>query len=485
MLYLSQKLDLDIVLDYFNHILKLPMNFFQLKRVGDIITRFTDSMTIKTILLEVTLGILIDIVSLSIAMIILINLNVKLFVIICIVVFLNALLIYLFKKPYEHFNKKSMELNAKLNSTIIEAISNIETVKAHSYENVLLERIEEDFIPTLRLTFKQGILTNVQAVLAGVLNSIGNLILTYIGVNLIFKNEMSIGTYLSFISLSSYFMSPILRFISLQLQIQEVQIASDRMNELLQFEEEKNSGITINKINEISLSNVSFRYGERKNTLTDINLNIKHGEKVAIVGKSGCGKSTLLKLFVRICVHDQGEIKFNGLNIKDIDILSLRKKISYVPQKAEIFTGTVKENLCMNNKVNIEKIISVCKKIGCDEFISNLPHRYSTILTENINISSGEKQKIALARGVINDADILLMDESTSNMDLISEKIIYDNILEYYSDKTVVVVSHRVSSIKDFKKIIVLNNGKIEAIGDHKKLLEMSNTYRKLVKYGG
>lgn len=139
----------------------------------------------------------------------------------------------------------------------------------------------------------------------------------------------------------------------------------------------------------------------------------------------------------------------------------------------------------MNNKVNIEKIISVCKKIGCDEFISNLPHRYSTILTENINISSGEKQKIALARGVINDADILLMDESTSNMDLISEKIIYDNILEYYSDKTVVVVSHRVSSIKDFKKIIVLNNGKIEAIGDHKKLLEMSNTYRKLVKYGG
>ncbi|MCR1961366.1 hypothetical protein CWE04_03150 [Thomasclavelia cocleata] len=217
LLYLSQKLDLDIVLDYFNHILKLPMNFFQLKRVGDIITRFTDSMTIKTILLEVTLGILIDIVSLSIAMIILINLNVKLFVIICIVVFLNALLIYLFKKPYEHFNKKSMELNAKLNSTIIEAISNIETVKAHSYENVLLERIEEDFIPTLRLIFKQGILTNVQAVLAGVLNSIGNLILTYIGVNLIFKNEMSIGTYLSFISLSSYFMSPILRFISLQL----------------------------------------------------------------------------------------------------------------------------------------------------------------------------------------------------------------------------------------------------------------------------
>lgn len=484
LLYLSQKLDLDIVLDYFKHILRLPMNFFEIKRVGDIITRFTDSMTIKTILLEVTLGILIDVISLIISMIILMNISIELFVIICIVALFNAILIYLFKKPYENFNKKSMELNAKLNSTLIEAISNIETVKAHSYENILLEKIEEDFIPTLRLSFKQGMVTNIQSILAGLFNSIGNLILTYIGVKLIFKGDMSIGTYLSFISLSSFFMSPIMRFIALQLQIQEVQIASDRMNELLQFEEEKRSGVIVDKINEISFSNVSLRYGERKKVLNNINLTIKQGEKVAIVGKNGSGKSTLLKLLMGIRLNDQGEVKFNGLNLEDIDILNLRKNMSYIPQKADLFTGTVKDNLCMNSSVSFDKMISICKMLGCDDFISKLPHRYLTILTENINISSGEKQKIALARGVINDADILLMDESTSNMDLISEKLMYDSILEYYNNRTVIVVSHRVASIKNFDKIVVLNNGEIEAIGEHRNLLEISNTYKELVRYG-
>lgn len=484
LLYLSQKLDLDLVLDYFNHILRLPMSFFQIKRVGDIITRFTDSMTIKNILLEVTLGILIDIISLSIAMIILMNISTQLFFTICVIVLFNAILIYLFKKPYEYFNKKSMELNAKLNSTLIEAISNIETVKAHSYENIILEKIEDDFIPTLRLGFKQGMVSNVQAILAGLLNSIGSLIITYVGVNLIFKGNISIGTYLSFISLSSYFMSPIMRFIALQLQIQEVQIAAERMNELLQFEKEKNSEIMVDNIKELSLFNVSFRYGERKDILKNINLTIKQGEKIAIIGKNGSGKSTLLKLIMGLCINDNGEIKVNGLNMKDVDILNLRKHISYVPQKSELFTGTVKENLCMDNSSSLENIITICKKLGCDEFISRLPHRYSTVLTEQLNISSGEKQKIALARAIIYDSEVLLLDEATSNMDLKSEKEIFEVIFDLYRNKTVLVVSHRISSIKNFEKIIVLNNGEIEAIGNHKELLEKSNVYKDLVANG-
>ncbi|MGL5152994.1 MAG: peptidase domain-containing ABC transporter [Clostridium sp.] len=296
LLYLSQKIDIPLLLGYFKHVYKLPMNFFSTRKVGDILTRFSDAFTIKNILTSVSLSLIMDIFLAVVSAIILYIMNVKLFIVILILTLTSAVLIYAFKEPYKKINIKQMEAGAKLNSHIIESLKGIETIKVMAAEEKSIEKLENQYIENLKIAFNEGVLSNIQGSISGGVSTIGNLVLMYIGARQVMDGSITLGSLMAFTSLSGYFMEPIGRLISLQLSIQEASISLKRLSEIYEVEKEQDEEaikIDIKEVNgDIKLKDITFRYGSRSPVLKNISLDIPEGKKVALVG-AWYGKSTL------------------------------------------------------------------------------------------------------------------------------------------------------------------------------------------------
>jgi len=239
LLYLSQKIDIPLLLGYFKHVYKLPMKFFTTRKVGDILTRFSDAHTIKNILTSVSLSLIMDIILASASAVILYMMNSTLFVVILVLTIISAALIYIFKGPYKRINLNKMESEARLNSHIIESLKGVETIKILAAEEKSLEKLEVEYINNLRINFKEGVLSNVQGSVSSVVSTVGNLILMYIGATMVIDGKITLGSLMAFTSLTGYFMDPIGRLIGLQLQIQEAGISLKRISEIYEVEQEQ------------------------------------------------------------------------------------------------------------------------------------------------------------------------------------------------------------------------------------------------------
>lgn len=291
LLFLSRKVDIPIMMGYYDHVLHLSHEFFATRKVGDIITRFQDAMTIKDIFTSVSVSLILDITLAFGMSIILFNMNARLFFILIIMVVVNVILIYTFKKPYKKLNQEQMESSAFLNSQLIESIQNVETVKAQNDEKSQIHKLEQRFVNLLKIGYKEGTLSNVQGAISGFANSLGGLVFMGVGALFIINGEMSIGDLLVFQTLSGYFTDPVQNLVGLQLTFQEASIAMKRLSELMSLDREDKEGH--NKLFNIDLSgdvvfkNVSFAYGSRPPVIDDFNLTIPSGKKVALVGESG------------------------------------------------------------------------------------------------------------------------------------------------------------------------------------------------------
>ncbi len=305
----------------------------------------------------------------------------------------------------------------------------------------------------------------------------------------VIQGEMTVGQLLVFNSLLAYFVDPVKNLIDLQPMMQTAIVASDRLGEILDLELEKNKDEG-RKVNLSSLKgiiqfkNVDFRYGTRELVLKNINLTIYQGEKIALVGESGSGKTTLAKLLMKFYNNEKGDILINEYNIKDINMEKLREKIAYISQDVFMFSGTIKENLCLGNKsIAFEEMIQAAKLSSAHEFINNLPLRYNTLLEENAtNLSGGQKQRLAIARALLKKPDILIMDEATSNLDSITEKAIEKTITELNQDTTTIIIAHRLSTIMRCDKIYVMDHGQIVETGSHGELIKQKGRYYNLWK---
>ena len=317
MIHLSIKIDIPLMLGYFEHIYKLPMKFFSTRKTGDITTRFSDAFTIKDIFTNIALTLVIDIAMALVTGIILFKMNVGLFAIILVMTILSILLVLIFKQPYKKINEEQMQQSAVLNSQIIEGLRAVETIKGNANEDTELENIEKEYIKSLRIGVKEGHLSNVQGLISGLVSTLGNLILTYFGIMQVINGEITLGTMMAFMTLAGYFMDPIGRLVQLQLTIQEANISMRRISEILDYpreQEQENESLytDIDKIEgNIEIKNLTFRYGNRKPVLNNVSLCIEQGQKVAIVGSSGSGKSTLAKLILKYYEPDSGEITIN------------------------------------------------------------------------------------------------------------------------------------------------------------------------------
>lgn len=487
LLYLSQKIDIPLLLGYFKHVYKLPMKFFASRKVGDILTRFSDAFTIKNILTSVSLSLIMDIVLATVSASILYVMNQKLFVVILVLTIVSAALIYIFKGPYKKINLEQMEAGARLNSQIIESLKGIETIKVHAVEENSIEKLELEYIRNLKIAFKEGVLSNIQGSISGAVSSVGNLILMYIGAMMIMKGDITLGSLMTFSTLSGYFMDPIGRLIGLQLSIQEASISLKRISEIYEVEKEQDETevekIKLEKIDgDIELNNITFRYGSRSPVLNDVSIKIPKGKKVALVGESGSGKTTISKLLLKYYTPEEGKINVNDYNIEELDLYNLRENIAYVPQNVELFSGSIKENITLGKtNASYEEIKSACENAGCREFIEKLPGKYGTFLEEaGGGLSGGEKQRIALARALIKKPSFLILDEATSNLDFISEAKIFDTLFKKGRNITMLMIAHRLSTIRSCDIIYVMDKGKIVEEGNHESLLKKKGYYYKL-----
>lgn len=488
MMHLSIKIDIPLMLGYFRHIYKLPMKFFSTRKTGDITTRFSDAFTIKDVFTNIALTLVLDIGMALITGVILFRMNSGLFAIILFMTIVSILLVFIFKQPYKKINEEQMQQSAVLNSQIIEGLRAVETIKGNANEEVELDNIEKEYIKSLRISYKEGMLSNIQGVISQLISTSGNLILMYFGIMQVIKGNITLGSYMAFNTLSGYFMEPVSNLVGLQLSLQEANISMKRFSEILDYEEEQpeteqNLYQDIEKIDgDIEIKHVTFRYGNRKPALNDISFTIPKGKKVALVGSSGSGKTTMAKLLLKYYEPEQGEILIDGVDINEISNKSLRRVISYVPQTIELFSKSIYDNIRVSRmSATLEEVKDAAKAADAHDFIKRLPMQYYTFLEEAGNgLSGGEKQRIALARAFLKKNEFYILDESTSNLDFATENIIFDMIYNKLNKKSMLIVAHRLATVKNCDLIIVMDHGEIAEQGTHEELLALKGKYYEL-----
>lgn len=489
LLYLSQKLDVSLILGYYQHVLNLPMNFFGTRKTGEVISRLMDASKVRDAISSATLTVMIDIIMVVVGGIILYSQSAILFAVTAMIVPFYIILVWVFHKSFDKLNRTQMEKNAVLTSYVVESINGIETVKAYSAEGKANFETEKRFISFLRTVFKFGYMNNIQSSLKGFVQAVGGIAILWVGAFQVIQGNLTMGQLITFNALLAYFLDPIQNLINLQATMQTAIVAADRLGEILDLEAEKapDEDKKINPITlkgRITLKNVDFRYGTREIVLKNINLTIESGEKVAFVGESGSGKTTLIKLLMHFYSNEKGEILFNDNNIKDINIDALRAKIAFIPQDNFFFSGAIRENLCLgiDENTELEHIVEAAKIAQAHDFINHLPLRYNTMLEENAtNLSGGQKQRLAIARAILKNPDILIMDEATSNLDSTTEKAISETI-NGFQDITTIIIAHRLSTIMRCDKIFVMEKGEIIDRGSHRELMNRRGKYYELWK---
>ena len=487
-MYLGNKIEASLILDYFNHILKLPIDFFMKRKSGEILSRLGDISTIKNALSSITVGVLLDSLMLVFGGIVLFKFSSSLIGIAVIPVLLSAILVLLFAKKFKKLIYNQSVLEADKYSHFVESVNGISTIKALSTETNAYDRAEIKILKTIQASFDLNIHGNIQSTLQNFFSQAGNLAVYWYGSWLIMNNKLSLGELISFVTLLGYFLGPLGRLICLQPQLQELSVASSRLGEILDLptEEKINSGTTmVDSFTEgIYFKDLCFSYGTRGQTLKKINFCIKPGEKIAFVGPSGSGKTTLVKLLLKFYNPESGEIFIDNNNINDLNTKSYRDLFGYVPQEILLFSGTVAENIAWGkDDATPKKIFEASRDAGALEFIAKLEDRFQTKVGERgASLSGGERQRIALARVLLRKPKILLLDEATSSLDSISEARIMSTIkqLKKSSTTTTIIVAHRLSTIKDCDKIFVLKEGVIVEQGKHSELLAEKGVYSQM-----
>lgn len=482
----TMKTNISLSISYIKHVLYLPLNFFETRRTGEILSRFNDSDKIRTTLSNIALGTLLDLLMMVFTGIYLGVTSYKLFLILIITVPLSSLVVWASSKFFAKNYREQMEQSAELNSYLVEMLGGIPVIKSINAQGYSTEEYERRLVSYIDLGQKAWNYGNVKELITSIISGVGTNLIYWIGGYLILKDTLSLGELISFNTLAGYFTGPLARFIELQPQIQEAIVAAERIGEIYGLEEEKlksKNGLNNSKISlPIELRNVSFRYGSRRNVFTDLSFSTGDNRKIAFVGASGCGKSTLMKLFLHFYDANEGGVFIGNQDIRDIDTGYLRSRIGYVPQEVYLFSGTVFENIVMGRSgYSLEDVQYACRLAQADNFIEDMPDKYYAKISERgASLSGGERQRIALARALLSKPDILLLDEATSALDTVSERGFQKVVDELGKEIITITIAHRLTTVKNSDIIFVMDKGNIVESGNHKELLALKGKYYEL-----
>ncbi|MGJ5715987.1 peptidase domain-containing ABC transporter [Staphylococcus equorum] len=477
-LHMSLRISKNLMLDYYYHILKLPIKFFDTRKEGEILSRFRDSENIRQAFSSVTVTLLIDVVMIFLGSFILYRINSTLFLVALFIAPLYVFLAVLFKKPFEKLNKQEMEKNAELSNSFIEGIRGINIVKSFNKEDYFYKKTKSVFLETISKSYMLGRLNNLQLSFKSFFGMLFPLTILCIGSYLVMNNRLSLGELIAFNSLLIFYIDPIERLIDSQSIIQSALVASRRVMEIMNMDRENLDRNTPKfPLKNLSFEKINFSYSDNK-ILSNINFDVDQNTKVAIVGESGSGKSTIAKLILNYYEPESGKITFNNNMISTENI---RTRIGYVPQNNYIFQGTIEENLMFDqtNNISYEKMVYTCKQCQIHDFIMDLPMGYQSILESNgDNISGGQAQRLSIARALLKNPDLLILDEATSGLDVNIENKIKENL--NVLDISVIAISHRLNFIKNFDEILVMKNGHIIERGDFQYLISTKGYFHYL-----
>lgn len=482
----GQQIDARLILGYYKHLLKLPQQFFDTMRVGEIISRINDAVKIRTFINGVSLSLTVNFLILIFSFCLMFFYYWKLALIMLLVIPLYTLIYFITNRLNKKTERTIMERSADLESQLVESLNSVGTIKRFGLESFANIKTETRFISLLHIGYKSALNSIFSGTSSTFIAQLFTIILLWSGSYFVIEREITAGELLSFYAIVGYFTGPVASLIGANKQIQNALIAADRLFEIMDLEREETENKIIlkkEKIGDINFKNVKFRYGTRVEVFKDFNLTIPKGKITAIVGESGSGKSTLMSLLQNIYPIQKGQISIGDLDLNYIDTESLRELVSVVPQKIDLFAGNVIENIAVGEFApNMEKIINICKSIGILEFIETLPNGFGTYLGENgASLSGGQKQRIAIARGLYKEPEILVLDEATSSLDSKSENYIQrtiNNLRE--KEKTIIVIAHRLSTVINADLIVVLDKGEVLEKGTHQELYAKKEQYYSL-----
>jgi ABC-type bacteriocin transporter len=491
LVYVSQALDKSLILGYYQHVVRLPMNFFSTRQTGEVISRLQDASKVRDALSSASLTMMIDTLMMIAGGIILYSQNARLFVLALAIVPVYIWIVYQFHKPYEQRNRDHLESNEKLISYIVESINGIETIKSYHAEMQTTAKAETKFNRLLHSVRQLANTLILQTSCKTFIQATGGIVILWAGAHQVIHGQMSVGQLITFNALLVYFLDPLQNLIQLQPQIQTAIVAADRLAEVLDLEHENTMEALptphvepLSLRGDIEINNLLFRYGARATILKHIHMRVAHNEKIAFVGGSGSGKSTLVKLLMNFYQAEQGDITINQQPISNIPLHVLRRKIAYVSQEQFFFYGTIHENLCIgaDEPVPLERIIEVAKQVHIHTYIESLPGGYETLLEENgSNLSGGQKQRLAIVRAILRNPDILILDEATSQLDTTTEHAISQTIMQL-EGITTMIIAHRLSTIMRCDRIYVMEQGQIIESGTHHELMLSQGKYVELWK---
>jgi ABC-type bacteriocin transporter len=484
----GQQIDARLILGYYKHLLKLPQQFFDTMRVGEIISRVNDAVKIRAFINDVSINLVVNGFIVVFSFLLMFSYYWKLALMMLAVIPLYLLIYFISNKLNKKMQRKLMEQSAELESQLVEGLNNVATIKRFGLESFTNEKTETHFIGLLRTIYKSGLNSVFSGTSTEIIARMLTIVLLWIGAGYVLDGEITPGELFSFYTLIGYFTGPATSLIGANKSIQDAMIASDRLFEIMDLEIEQNSSsifLTKELMGDIRFEHVAFRYGSRVNVFEDLNLKIKAGSFTAIVGESGSGKSTLMALLQNIYPIQSGNIFIGNNALKYLNNASLRNLLSVVPQKIDLFAGNVIENIAIGDyEPNMQQIINICTQLGIIDFIETLPEGFQTYLGENgASLSGGQKQRIAIARALYRNPEILILDEATSSLDSASEQYVQRTIdLLRMQQKTIIIIAHRLPTIRKADKIIVLDKGKVVEEGSHTEMLMANGHYANLWK---
>ena len=479
----SKLIEFPLTMEYYDHLMDLPAGFYGNRKTGEYMSRFNDTAYIKSAIGNATMTIVLDSIMAVVCGIFLCWLSPVLFLITCITIAIYMIILFIFKRPLSDINHKIMESDSVLTSYLKESIDGIETIKSYNYMTPVKEKTHDLYEKQLDHGVKGNILDSTLNALMTAVSSISIVVLLWFGASLCLKGVLVLSDLIVFYYMLGYFIKPVGNLVNLQPSIQMAMVAAERLNDILDAEVENNEkSAPENLKGDIVFNNVDFCYGNRELVLNDLSIVCKSGTKTALVGESGSGKTTISKLLMAFHDTISGDITIGGVPINKYAPTELRKHIAYISQTTFLFSDTIMNNIKVGNPdATDEEVEDICKKCGISTFVDRLPMRYSTQIEENgANLSGGQRQRIAIARALIRKPDILIMDEATSNLDTISENMIRDVIDSLSTDITVIIIAHRLKTVRNCDNIYVMKDGSVVEEGTHDQLLAHNGFYAKI-----
>lgn len=461
LLFLGEKLDLSIITNTFKRIIFLPYNYYKNKTTGDMTSRINDLFNIKNYITKVIIAVFLDILLIITSSIILLKINLKMTLVLYLIIVIYIILFIVFKGSIKNMTNINQENSAALNSLMVESLNGYETIKGLNLENTFLKKLNILYLKLVKNNLSLNKLLNNYELLSNLFESICLLFITLLGCTKISLGILSVGSLITFNTLTLFLLDPIKDILELYKDYFYIKNSIKRINNLLNVHIEKLDKKSTLKIDgNIEIKNLIYSYNKKDNILNGINLKIKEGDKVILLGNSGGGKSTLLKLLYRYYEVERNKILLGIYDINDYKLLDIRENIAYISQNEVIYTDTIRNNILLDRNISDEEFYKICKLTRVDKILEKRNIDYDFLLEENgVNLSGGERQRIILARTLLKKSKIVLIDEGLNEIDISLENVILKDMFNYYKGKTFIIISHRKENMYLYNRKLLLEKG--------------------------